>query len=1290
MNLEYFFSTLQSSIWQVILCHKFSKKNQKDFSCICFALMIIFLLSPGQVKAESSNLNFEKIYGNPHSNVEKFSLGFLWQHIVRRMEFIENNYLSFSLNFGDCNVLPTDVLQPGYAIYVKRVYNPIEDTVLVIRDISGLAVRYSDPANLAANNIDNGPFAPVTRVWRRSEFEGNDLLGLTFDPRNREIYTSTGIIYNNENLESNFAGSVDAKVYKISADGNTIDVLATLPGNKGVGWIDIDTLHNQIYASNFDDGLIYVIPLSGGLNQVGPFTTYSIFAPDDINEGTAPTAPDWNMAPLGQRIFNVSFNHPESRLYYSIWANDVGGVPPTVDLNYVRSVEIDISGSIVASTDVIEITMPVLYNGTYSNPVSDIEFDFSGNRMMLAEQGVSSESGKGGYAHSSRILEYQGSTGNWLAEPTDKFLIGTCCGGPASYSGTDARGGIAFAPGAVYNGNTIGSQDYVIATADAVADDYNLPDHRRWVDGAGFMPASGSYSSLKVMGLDLDGNRTSPNKGAYGDIEVFSCPLTPAPYDLALTKTINTNISSGPFQNGGNVSFSLRIYNQGANPAQNILIRDEFPSALILNDPAWTLTSAGIAERTIITTIEPEKFVETTINFTINASTGNITNYAEIISLQDMTGNLVSDSDSDGSVGAGNDPNELDNYVYGINSSQDIDDLDPATIWIGTVGIGNLVYLDKNRNNIYNTGEGISGVKVYLFRPGFGADGISATADDGMVLDSMITNADGEYSFLNLPPGQYFVQIPYYEFNTGGHLVHFASIPGDGSDNSIDDNVDENGIDQNGMSTGSPEQVGVSSQLITLLPGTESTSESGYNGSIDSPDADVDYTVDFGFHSGVGIGNLVWVDLNDNDQFDSGEGVSIIAVNIYRPGFGPDGIPGNTDDNDIVASTTTDFNGHYYFENLPEGDYIVEIPNTSFQNTTLSYAVSMAGNGADIGIDDNMDENGLDGTVSWIDGVRSGLIHLELNTEPTTSETGSDGNYDIDNDGNYDLTVDFGFKPTVGIGNLVWIDTNNDGVYNTGEGVNGVLLELYQPGIGPDKIPGTSDDNDPINSFTSLDIGFGAGVYYFPAQPGTYQVRIPASQFQPGAPLYGYLSIVSGGGDNQIDDNIDENGQDDNSPASNGISSGLINLDYNTEPINEPGFYNFAAGIYDGFIDFTIDFGFFYSPCNITGLTATPGTCNPVTNHYTLTGTVTFVNPPATGTLTVSVSGGGSQVFNAPFTSPQNYSIPGLTSDGVGHTVTAVFSDDAACTANATYTAPASCSPTCAEKRCGTVRVTKN
>jgi hypothetical protein len=95
--------------------------------------------------------------------------------------------------------------------------------------------------------------------------------------------------------------------------------------------------------------------------------------------------------------------------------------------------------------------------------------------------------------------------------------------------------------------------------------------------------------------------------------------------------------------------------------------------------------------------------------------------------------------------------------------------------------------------------------------------------------------------------------------------------------------------------------------------------------------------------------------------------------------------------------------------------------------------------------------------------------------------------------------------------------------------------------------------------------------------------------------------------------------------------------------------------------------------CAISGVSATPGTCNSGNNQYTLTGNVTFSNAPSSGTLTISVSGGGSQVINAPFTSPTSYSIAGLTSDGVSHTVTAVFSADPSCTNNASYTAPASC-----------------
>lgn len=99
------------------------------------------------------------------------------------------------------------------------------------------------------------------------------------------------------------------------------------------------------------------------------------------------------------------------------------------------------------------------------------------------------------------------------------------------------------------------------------------------------------------------------------------------------------------------------------------------------------------------------------------------------------------------------------------------------------------------------------------------------------------------------------------------------------------------------------------------------------------------------------------------------------------------------------------------------------------------------------------------------------------------------------------------------------------------------------------------------------------------------------------------------------------------------------------------------------------------TPCDMTNLTSTPSACNPANNTYGVTGQVTFVSPPSSGTLTVSSSCGGTQTFNAPFTSPLNYSLTGITSNGAACVVTATFSADNTCTRTSNYTAPAPCLP---------------
>ncbi|MES2285278.1 MAG: PKD domain-containing protein [Bacteroidota bacterium] len=101
--------------------------------------------------------------------------------------------------------------------------------------------------------------------------------------------------------------------------------------------------------------------------------------------------------------------------------------------------------------------------------------------------------------------------------------------------------------------------------------------------------------------------------------------------------------------------------------------------------------------------------------------------------------------------------------------------------------------------------------------------------------------------------------------------------------------------------------------------------------------------------------------------------------------------------------------------------------------------------------------------------------------------------------------------------------------------------------------------------------------------------------------------------------------------------------------------------------------------CSVSSVTATAGLCLSPSNLYDLTGDVTYVSPPTTGTLTVSnSSSGATQVFNAPFNATTvSYTLTGLPANGSACTVTAVFSSDPNCTFTQTFTAPPPCYVDC-------------
>jgi len=95
--------------------------------------------------------------------------------------------------------------------------------------------------------------------------------------------------------------------------------------------------------------------------------------------------------------------------------------------------------------------------------------------------------------------------------------------------------------------------------------------------------------------------------------------------------------------------------------------------------------------------------------------------------------------------------------------------------------------------------------------------------------------------------------------------------------------------------------------------------------------------------------------------------------------------------------------------------------------------------------------------------------------------------------------------------------------------------------------------------------------------------------------------------------------------------------------------------------------------CDMSNITATPSACNPSTNFYSVSGTITFTDPPTSGQLIVTDNSGASQTINAPFTSPTSYTINNINSDGITHTVTAQFTNAPSCTASITYNAPSAC-----------------
>ncbi len=326
--------------------------------------------------------------------------------------------------------------------------------------------------------------------------------------------------------------------------------------------------------------------------------------------------------------------------------------------------------------------------------------------------------------------------------------------------------------------------------------------------------------------------------------------------------------------------------------------------------------------------------------------------------------------------------------------------------------LGDKVWNDLNKDGLQTAGEaGVPNITVRLLTSAGAAVNNPATGKPYVV----VTDANGNYKFVDLPDGNYIVEFANlpagYSFT--GQDASGSGAPGSGTDGTNDSDVK--------TTTGR-----------TAVISVDATSVSATSVNIITVDAGITQGISAGTAS---LGNRVWYDINNNGLQDAGElGVNNVRVELLDAlGSAVDSDPNTAGIQPYVIYTNA--LGEYLFTGLPAGDYTVR-----FSRLPAGYTSSASNAGTNDAID--ADANYAGSSVTATTTATTGIYTLQI--------------------GEDNLTVDMGIvPPTTGsnnsLGNYVWSDLNADGKQTIGEqGVQGVTVTLYTNGV--DGLPGTADD----------------------------------------------------------------------------------------------------------------------------------------------------------------------------------------------------------------------------------------
>lgn len=335
-------------------------------------------------------------------------------------------------------------------------------------------------------------------------------------------------------------------------------------------------------------------------------------------------------------------------------------------------------------------------------------------------------------------------------------------------------------------------------------------------------------------------------------------------------------------------------------------------------------------------------------------------------------------------VTTGSDVNATNGQSYTITLSlgENERNIDAGLIFnspAATASVGNRVWFDTNADNLQTAGE-----------PGVANVTVSLLDNTGNVAATTITDANGNYLFINVTPGTYSVRFslpPGSVFVTANQGANGTGT-GTAGESDADGDAGANGV------TGTFPVI-AGQQIVNVDAGIKAQSTAL-----------------------AALGDKAWYD-NDRDGIqDAGEpGIAGVTVTLFRPGVGPDGIPGNGDDATAIATATTDGYGNYLFPSLVPGNYKINF-------AAMPGMVRTARNTASAILSDAYDSD----------------------ADPATGTTGS---YTLPA-GAKNMSADAGYystQPAANVGALgdrVWSDLNGNGMQDSGEpGVSGITVILY-------------------------------------------------------------------------------------------------------------------------------------------------------------------------------------------------------------------------------------------------------